>query len=81
MGRRGLTPVHPHHDTDTPHQARASDGSVMATGASLPPCVVAGIPALPWGQVAAQGLPKLQAETRNGAGLGEAALLSWPALE
>lgn len=81
MGRRGLTPVHPHHDTDTPHQARASADSVMATRASLLPCVVAGIPALPWGQVAAQGLPKLRAETRSGAGLGEAALLSWPALE
>ena len=70
--------------TQTPHiwqRAGASAGSVMATGASLPPCAVAGIPVLPWGRVAAPGLPKLWAEPRSGAGLGEAALLSWPPLE
>lgn len=70
--------------TQTPHTrqwAGASAGSVTATGAWLPLRGVAGIPALPRGQVTAQGLPKLRAETRSGAGLGEAALLSWPPLE
>lgn len=61
----------------TPHP---SAGSVMAARASLPPCAVAESLHTPVvGE--AHGLPEPWAETRSGARLGEAALLSWPPLE
>jgi len=54
----------------------------MAARASLLPCAVTGFPVLPREQDEAQGLPELWAETRRSrAGLGEAALHSWPPLE
>lgn len=78
MSRRGLTLVPPHHDTDTPTPGSGQGPAlaVTAAGASLPPCAVAGLSALPRGRWQPRVSPS--SGQRPGAGLAWERLLCSP---
>lgn len=81
VGSRGLVLVPAQCGTHTQHTSGRGQGQCWQCDGYWSNPATLWDPCTPVGQVRAPGLLELQAETRSGAGLGEAALFSWLPLE